>query len=230
MRCVELGPGPSVGVAGTAALFSALTAYLGLALLASTLFFAPTAHALAQWDLQIDESSAWYYGWGFPQFTVTNTSTAGERVTGIEIYIGDTGYYFDYVRSDAAQAASQVVTGATLLTGDTSNDSSGVDTLVWGFSDFQVGESMSFEADIDPGWWGVNARTILFNNGSADNATVTVSFDDNTQGTLTLPDGDAGSSSYTFLFPLTRAPEPRTSVLVALGLAGLAFAGRPRKP
>lgn len=56
--------------------------------------------------------------------------------------------------------------------------------LQWGFDDFQSGESLVFEADIDPstaqtgGRQSVDSRYSFLNNGEADNAVLTVVFSD----------------------------------------------------
>jgi hypothetical protein len=191
-----------------------------------------------------------------PRFTLTNTSTAGEEILAFSITIGDDeNFFYDFVADldsqplgSAAHVATETTTGARLLVGDRVNDRSGTSRLQWGFDDFQSGESLVFEADIDPftaqtgGRQSVDSRYSFLNNGEADNAVLTIVFSDGAIARNAFADV-AGELPGAFRFsgvgefqggvaggpPTISAavPEPGAALLFAFGL--LTVAAKPRR-
>jgi hypothetical protein len=127
-----------------------------------------------------------------PRFTLTNTSSESEEILAFSITIGDEeNFFYDFVADldstpygAAAHVETEKTTGAQLVVGDRVNDRSGTSRLEWSFSDFQAGESLTFQADIDPftaqagGHQSVDSRYSFLNNGEADNAALSVIFSD----------------------------------------------------
>ncbi len=173
-------------------------------------------------------------------WTLRNTSTAGESITSFSITIGDTGYEFDYIRDASSSfpfyTISPGVTGVSVLTGNGFGGGAGFDRIDLGFSDFDAGEQLDFELDIDEtGFFGgivTDARTVLFNNGLAANGTLSIGFDDGSSFDVTMPDADPSATSFVFGpsgSGMTPVPEPGTALLMGLGLASMGLAGRRRR-
>lgn len=216
---------------------------IALTLAAALLCAAGEARALTQFDLGLAGPD-----WDDPQITVTNTSTAGETITDLSISIGNGAYNFDFVHpADPSEAA----TGATLVSPNRADDDWWViggesNSVVWAFTDFQAGESLVFNVDID---WDLavffgsieDARAVLFNNDffifSVANAVATATFSDGSVASITLPDG-AWAGAYAFSSGAgsggsggaSSVPEPSVYALVGIGLLGLAWLGEPRRP
>lgn len=191
-----------------------------------------------------------------PRFTLTNTSTAGVEILAFSITIGDEeNFFYDFVADlnstplgSAAHAATETNTGARLLVGDRVNDRSGTARLHWGFDDFQTGEFLIFQADIDPftaqtgGRQSVDSRYSFLNNGEAENAVLTVVFSDGAIARKAFEDVE-GALPEAFHFsgvgelqgavaggpPTVSAPvpEPGAALLFAFGL--LTVAAKPRR-
>jgi hypothetical protein len=208
-----------------------------LAIVAACLLTAGEARALTSFSLTLTPSTSW----DAPTFTFLNTSTAGEQITDLSIWIGDTSYHFDTV---GPADASEALTGATLLSPDRVNNNwwqigGRSDTLAWSFTDFDAGETLIFtgEMDLDLSFGNtVDARRVLFNNDfpfGDPNAVVTADFSDGSTASLTLPDGPF-DASYVFASGPgvgggSSVPEPAGLLLVGLGLLGLAWIGEPRR-
>lgn len=202
-------------------------------LLLAALCVAPTAFATPSFDLVLARGDA-QNNFNVPKITLTNTSTAGESVTGFSMSVGASGFVYDFVLSlssnpagRAANVATETATGATLVAGDRVNGTGSVATLVWSFAHFAPGERLVFEVDVDPvsGDPTVDARTVWFNNGAAPNAVVQVSFSNGSMAGFTLP--DAAGAPVTFNFNGTPVPESTTALLFGAGLAALACRARP---
>ena len=113
--------------------------------------------------------------------------------------------------------ATEALTGATLVAGDRVNASGSVTTLVWSFAHFAPGESLVFEADVDPasGDPTVDARTVWFNNGAAPNAQIQVTLRlRRATSSFSLADAPSANS---YTLGATAVPEP-----------GVAHSGRSR--
>ena len=199
------------------------------ALLATSLAAAPV-HALPAWDLLIGPGDM-QNNFNVPKITLTNTSTAGEQIVEFRMSIGHPNFLFDFVADlssnpagRAANVATEALTGATLTVGNRINGVGAFEEVAWSFSDFQVGEALVFEVDVDPHVGGptVDARTVFFDNGAHPNSVVLVRFSDGSMDTLVLPDAGAPSAGYSFGgtgSPVV--PEPSVALLIAAGLAAL---------
>jgi len=195
------------------------------------------AGALPLWELDLEPGDM-QNNFNVPKLRLENLSTAGERIVDFRITIGDPDFFFDFVADldstppgTAANVASEVATGASLVVGDRENDRAGVAELAWSFTDFQAFETLVFEVDVDPndaasgGAQTADARQVLFDNGADPNAQVTLLFSDGSQSDLVLPDSSGGGSSFTFA---NNVPEPAAAVLLAAGAVGLGLAVRRR--
>ncbi len=152
-----------------------------------------------------------------PTFTLTNTGLID--ITGYSLTVGNLAYNWD-----AAYKESGDLVGWILTTGDT-NDGGGtrVDMFEYAFTSFNPGDIFTHKADIDKDSWnsGENYKTVLFNNGSFDNALLTVSFLNAGPLSMALPDGSA-PFSFSQSGNTAPVPEPTTMLLFGTGLVSLA--------
>lgn len=208
-----------------------------LALLA-LLLLPGAAAATPLWTLDVVPGDM-QNNYNVPKLLLTNDSTAGEQIVGFSITVGDTAYFFDFVADlssgpagQAANVATEALVGATLLTGDRVNDINGTTWIEWGFTDFQAGETLAFEVDVDPnaavggGNQTSDATSVLWNNGASPNADIVVTFDDGSQALLTTPETPSVFTFSSSSGGVTLVPEPRSGLLLALGLLGLGVMGR----
>lgn len=210
---------------------------------AAVVLVSGAAAATPMWTLDIVPGDM-QNNFNVPKFILTNTSTAGEDISSFSFSIGDPAFFFDFVADlssgpagQAANVATEAATGAVLLQGDRVNDRSGVDTLIWSFSDFQVGESLIFEVDVDPASAGgggsqtSDARTVFFSNGPAPNSVSSIGFSDGAIETLSVPDDSGSAFNYSSgSSGVVLSPEPSTALLMLLGLLGLAWGGGTSRP
>jgi len=198
----------------------ALAPALGLA----ALLLAPAARATPAWTLGLDGPD-----WDAPVLTLTNTSTAGELLTGLSVLVGNTAFNFDMV---VGSHPSEATTGATLASPDRAPNAARSDELAWAFTDFGPGEVFVFqvELDRDAARFGntVDARDILFSNDRGPfanpNSLVTTAFSDGSTIAFTLPDGAGSSFTYT---SAPAVPEPSLALLLATALLALATTKGP---
>jgi hypothetical protein len=158
-------------------------------------------------------------------FALTNLSGSGSDITQMRLTIGDTRYSYDflYLSEESFSPATSGPT-ATLTQGDRTDDFIGPDAFAYAFSGFTPGVTFRGQWDIDDlePIFDVDARTVLFNNGDAPNAVLTLIFDDGTVISSTLTDGPAQQSSYSWFI----VPAPQTCA--ALGLLALRASRRAR--
>ncbi len=175
----------------------------------------------------------------FAKFALTNTSTDAE-IVGMSLTIGKKSFNFDRVR-----------TNADIIKGDTRNGGKRFNEIALAFSAFEAGESTNFRVDIDRDR-GKNReradyRRVLFRNGKAKNAMVTVTFSDGSvlssfltekgNGVTTrLANGgkyrNVAAASLELpieVAQLTPVPLPAALPLMLAGLAGLGLMARRRK-
>lgn len=199
-----------------------------------------------------------------PQFTLTNTSTGGEQILAFSITIGDEdNFFYDFVADlqsmpagSLTNFATELATGAQLVGGDRVNDRSGTSSIDFTFSDFAPGEHLIFDADIDPisaqagGRQSADSRFAFLNNGDADNAIITVIFDDGSIADHIFEDVE-GSLPGEFHFaghgvnldseligdnpfpgggsPVVSAPVPEPGAALLFGFGLLTVASKPRR-
>ncbi len=150
---------------------------------------------------------------------LTNTSPGSAEINGLILTIGDTAYNYDLVHSAQAEVDTGATLTPTLVEGDTANGGPRTDLLRYTFTGFEGSDRFRFgiDIDIDDANTTEDFRTVLFNNGAAENATVVVTFADGPQTgilTLTLPDGTPGEAGYNFTAEGTTVPEPLSLTLV----------------
>lgn len=116
----------------------------------------------------------------FAKFSLTNTSTSAE-ISQVSITIGKRNYNFDIVR-----------TNGKVVRGDTVNNKRRVDHAVMSYSNFAAGSSQIFRLDVDRDRKKKRNKAdyarVLFNNGKAKNAVVTVTFSNGETLTTMLDD------------------------------------------
>jgi hypothetical protein len=138
------------------------------------------------------------------EFRLSNVSTAGEAITGMTMTVGDTVWNFDniYLSQELFTGGNGTET-ATLLVGDRTDGGAVTDLFTYAFTNFNPGVIFrgQFDIDNDNGSFPADARLVLFNNGAAPNAVLTLDFSGGTAIDFTLPDGPADLDSYTFTIP-----------------------------
>lgn len=156
-------------------------------------------------------------------------------ITAVSVTIGDTAYNYDASNGSFGVAAGSFV----LLSPDSIDDSVRSDLLSYTFTGFDPGERFGTVNDIDPDSGNAaccSASGVLFNNGDAPNAEISVTFT-NTQlldsaafDTSAEPDPNGllcqvfGECRTVASFDL---PEP--GVLLLLGASAAAFAALRRR-
>ncbi|MEM6488440.1 MAG: hypothetical protein AAF677_09275 [Pseudomonadota bacterium] len=202
---------------------------------------APSAAMAAtlDWRLTVDGSGSRIPGTpNVPMFTLENLGEG--TLVAFEITIGDTDFNFDGVT-----ALSGPVGGtASIALGDASIFGTGTavfDTIRLAFTGFDSGEQARFGLDVDADNGAVQQdyRTVLFNNGAADNAIATAFFQ--TQGIgsavpVSLGFADVPASSGIVILEsgpvaahdVIPTPLPPAFLMGLAGVAGLAFVGRRR--
>lgn len=147
-------------------------------------------------------------------FAITN-NVAGASIAQVQFTVGNTQYLFDqlYLGEELFTGGNGSQT-ASLLVGDRSDDNAGPDLFRYGFTNFGTGVTFRGQWDIDNdnGDFNADARQVMFNNGDAPNAILTISFSDGSVWNFAFPD-QLAASSYTFMIP-----SPAAGSLAAIAL------------
>lgn len=169
-------------------------------------------------------------------FSITNNSTAGERVLGFGFDLAGTGVVFDPEDLGppgnntagtpfTPQGGSDVTTGLV----NPVNVVDGSTFFQMAFTDFQVGETFSWLLDVDPS--DPNASPTIFGN-QLIGATVWVDFSNGLRGTGLIEavpgNGDAGQLFIRTFTPSPGVPEPAAWAMM-LGGFGLVGASMRRR-
>ena len=135
-----------------------------------------------------------------PTFTIFNDAPTWKgtnaQITRLTINVGDVSRNFDFVDSIVPPPGGTV----TAERPDAVNEGVIADMLILNITGFDPGESFRFRADIDADgnfYTGEDFRRVLFNNGSQANSEVTA-HSGGQQETITMADGPADLTSYTF--------------------------------
>lgn len=151
-----------------------------------------------------------------PTVQLTNTSTNAD-ITGFSMTIGNTAYNFDAAYHEVLGSVGSF----TRISPDT-NDGGGVrsDVAAYSFTGFNPGEMFQFQVDVDRDSSNTSEQyyNVLFNNGTAPNSLLVVSFSNNMTLRGILPDYSAGPHAFS---QSTAVPLPGALVLLGSGLAGL---------
>ncbi|MBU2960428.1 VPLPA-CTERM sorting domain-containing protein [Citreicella sp. C3M06] len=194
-------------------------------------FFATGAHA-ATVGFQLTVATTASSG-DRPQFTLMNISDV-ETITAFTFAINAPGYWFDYIYNETVVSGS--LTRSRTVGQSVANETSGTTSLAYTTTGFGPTEAFRFRADLDAVNTAdstTNFRSVFFNNGGAavPNATVSVSFSDGRNLSLTLS-GSAGQSSYIYSAAIddtAEVPLPATLPLALAGCVGLGLLARRRK-
>jgi hypothetical protein len=165
----------------------------------ATLSAAVPAHAAVPFTGQIT-------GGNVATFKIINESR--DPITQVSITIGNTAYEFDHSHKSASTSLNPDLVSASFT-------SSGLSDVVTVTADgFDPRETLTFYIDLDEDGQNnvVDFRTILFDNGNADNAVVTVTTDQGGTESLTLPENPAE--------PYSIASDSRPSIIRVSSFAG----------
>lgn len=140
------------------------------------------------YELQISPNPTLGWEWHVPIFTLTNTSTNNwADLLSLKFTIGDTNYNFDHLGGPGGSPLGTFYTdpkndGAYFNSiPDNQDDSLRSDFIYYEFTGFDLDDVFTFVADIDvdtatnPGS-PEDLRTVFWDNGGADNSTITVTF------------------------------------------------------
>ncbi len=182
----------------------------------------------------------------YGKFSLVNTSTDAD-ISSMTLTIGKTSYNFDIVKAGRNSSMS-------LTKGDKRNGKRRFDDIAMSFDKFAAGESLRFRMDIDKDRGKRKNKAdyskVLFNNGKARNAQISVTFSNGEVLTTFLDDQskltrrlDTGvmrevASAEMELIPseigdvigrVSAVPLPAALPLMLGGLFGLGLIGRRRK-
>lgn len=159
-----------------------------------------------------------------PTLQLTNNADPSITLTGVTLTIGNTAYNYDAAYNEVVGATGIAFT--RLSPDNIDSGSARADFVQYSFTGFDAGETFQFDVDVDIDSANTTEdyRVILFNNGTAPNAQLTVNFSNGGVLTQTLEDQSPNATSFTFSQTTgLAAPEPGT--LALLGLGALPIAG-----
>ncbi|MFT5108574.1 MAG: hypothetical protein ACI9UA_004218, partial [Pseudoalteromonas tetraodonis] len=126
---------------------------------------------------------------------VKNRSRGEVEIKSVELSIGnsdknfDAAYQFTHTNVDIPVVMTPDMNDAGVLTDD---------RIIVNFTGFDPGENVSWYVDIDPDAAPIDPRRVLFNNNDKPNAILTIVDSNDEIVNISLPDGPAGQTSYTF--------------------------------
>jgi hypothetical protein len=176
----------------------------------------------------------------FAKFSLTNTSSDA-AIESMTMTIGKKKYNFDIVKSSTG----------IILKGDKKNGKKRFDEIALGFDEFASGDSAKFRLDLDKDKGRKRNKAdyskVLFNNGRAKNAMITVTFSNGEVVSTFLDDKNKRGLTRQLEGPmirlasaemlldtvvmsdLSKVPLPAALPLMLGGLFGLGMVGRRRK-
>jgi len=157
-----------------------------------------------------------------PTMTLENTSDTAE-ILNFSLTIGNTSFLYDFVETVVSPVGLGYATKMEIgLRGTAINDGKGPEFIDFDFQNFSPLKKFLFTVDVDLASDKHSLAiydTVLFNNGSFDNAVVSVGFSNGQTLSGSLPDV-ANSIKYTFA-QTSSVPIPATAWLLGSGIVGL---------
>lgn len=169
-------------------------------------------------------------------FSITNTSTAGEKVLSFGFDLGTTGYVFDTVFGGIPANTSDFVPFTPRNGTDTTTGlvkpvtvPDGATGFKIDFTNFTVGKTFSWDIDVDP--LNPNA-SVTVNGNQLIGATAYVDFSNGLRanGVLQAVRGRPNASSFSIVTvtPTPAVPEPATWAMMMLGFGVVGYSLRRR--
>jgi len=137
-----------------------------------------------------------------PTFVLTNTSTTSASITNFTFTVGDSNFNFDFIQDVISSGIIFTANGLELSQNNSGNGGLRTEMLDISFEGFDAGNSFQFTADVDPDSVDIvtDFQNIFFNNGDANNSTVTVSFSDGSQLSMPLTEIPVPDNNGNYLF------------------------------